>query len=148
MKIDFDFGIADLILIATLLILIWQTWLLRKDIKANAIRDLYSKWNEVSKMEVKCPKFHKMLMSEKYYYELKDLTEEELKERALAHMVLDVFSMIYHEEKSKILESNEPYIKEVMANPIMKKCWIDYHLRETWDGYEFQEYIDNTYVID
>ena len=145
--ISFDLSIAEILLIVTLLVMAWQTWLLRKDIKASVIHNLYTKWNDVSKMEIEYPILHKMLMKRDVMEELENLTDEELKERALAYMVFDVFSMLYLEKKSKIFEEGEPYINGVMTNPIMIKCWKDYHVRRAWDGYEFQHYIDKKIIM-
>lgn len=146
MTILADISIGDILLIITLLIMIWQTWLLRKEMKANVILDLYSKWNEIGKMEVEYPKFHKMLMKREILDELINLTEEQLKERALSYMVFDVFSMIYLEKKSKVFEGVDQYIKGIMTNPTMIKCWKDYQVRKAWDGFEFQTYIDKIII--
>lgn len=141
MNIKMTITIGDIILIITLTILIWQTILLRRETMMGLLRDIYGRWNFISQLEIQDPRFHKMLMSSKTLEKCRKLTYAELKKRAMAHLIFDVFSMIYL-LGGMVRKRLQPYVISVSSNPIMQKCWVEYNLRDVWTGEKFQTYMD------
>lgn len=159
----------------TLLVLIWQTRATRQEMRKTAIRNIYDRWLETTKMEVQYPELHKMFMDNQTLKALKRLSEDELRQRALSMFIFDQFAMIFNlgERKSlyarldhlvkrilrrgrilawwnrrveanrTLFDLNEDYIRRIMSNPTVIRCWRDFKLGETWKDSEYYHYIDN-----
>ncbi len=150
-----------------LMILLRQTSLLLTEMRKTSVRHMYDRWTEINKFEVSHPELHRMLMPPDTYQELAEqLSDDEIKTRALSLLVFDQFSMMYHSgEKATIwdnadnvvrplcralrleawwdvlrdrhrslIDINREYIADVISNPIVRRCWRDWRLGETWKG--------------
>jgi drug/metabolite transporter (DMT)-like permease len=175
-------SVDQMILLGTLVVtflsvlaLIWQTRLTRIEMHKGGIRHMYDRWLEISKLEIKYPELHKMFMDPSKLKRLESLTPEELRKRALALVLFDQFSMIYHlglrrsiwqvweesglrgvlkeykpseikkrwkEDSKTLYDINYEYIREIMGNPETRKCWAEYLLGETWQGFSFHDEIE------
>lgn len=93
--------VEEIVLIATLIVLIWQTASLKAQIKKSELQAIYNRYLELTKLEVDEPALHKMFMYREHYAQLPGkLTAGELRERALALLIFDQFSMIYNMSSS------------------------------------------------
>ncbi len=188
----------------TLLVLIWQTRSTRLEMRKTAVRSVYDRYLEITKMEVQYPELHKMFMDSQTLEALSKLPENEMRQRALSMFVFDQFAMIFNlgERKSllsridravsqiitrgrifrwwnrrvdasrscakldyiakkiisrliikwwkrqveasrTLFDINEDYIRRVMSNPVVIRCWRDWKLGDTWKGSEYYDYIEN-----
>ncbi|HCJ67693.1 MAG TPA: hypothetical protein DHV62_10375 [Elusimicrobia bacterium] len=116
-----------IVMIFTLLVMIWQTWLTRIEMRKTAVREIYARYLEINKLEVENPALHKMFMDKKTFEELKNLPEDELRKRALSLFIFDQFAMIYNlgERKSVYLKLN-PYIKKLFKEGKILEWWEDF----------------------
>lgn len=181
--------IGEIVLMITLIILIWQTILLRSDIRQSSIQNIYDRYQRVGFMEVVFPQLEKMTMFPDIYERLKNLSDEEIQLRALSLFIFDQFALIFNlgerqrfikkldrflgrtlrnnkvqnswlirhmpgktrlasswndfvEQGNNIWEINEPYIRQVLKNPILIHCWQDLGLSETWKGTGFYKLVE------
>lgn len=188
----------------TLFVFMWQSYATRQEMRKTAIRNVYDRYLEITKMEVQYPELHKMFVDEHTLRMLDQLSENQVKQRALSMFMFDQFALIFNlgerkslvvridnilkqgsktgrvfrwwnrrVKKSRLLakqdrivrkmlnrsvvkwwnrrveasktlfDINEDYIRHVMSNPVVVKCWRDWKLGETWKGSEYYDYINN-----
>ena len=134
--------LGDLLIFLTFVVIAWQTYLIKREMDRNVLRDLYSRWLEIGKLEYANPELHKMLMDRKTYERFKKMSDSALKQRALAWIIFDVFSMMYEQKGVRHTEETNRYLRKVLGNPIIQKNWIDFDIRKAWDGTEFKIHVD------
>lgn len=169
------FSSEEWILLGTLLVLIWQAWLGRREIRKGAIRNIYDRWLEINRLEVEHPTLHRMFMSKEVFAQLDQSDDEEIRTRALSLFIFDQFAMIYNlgerqsrltlidplvrrilrsprlrewwldylDRRRTLLDINQSYIEAVMANPLVRRCWTELRLGETWKGSRFYEFVES-----
>jgi len=137
--LDFRIAIADIILIITLLILIWQTWLLRKTIKTNTFQSIYDKYFDLDRLIIDHPELQKYITREEVYQKIKDSSEEELKSKSFIELVLDICELIYYQKKMGAYPAEITYIERVLTNPHIKEYWKT--VRGTFKE-DFVEYVE------
>jgi hypothetical protein len=136
--------LSELLLAISLIFMALQAVLLRKSIQKQSVKSLYDRWLEISKIEINDPQFHKMLLSKDVAHKLKalDLPDGEFKLRAYAVLIFDTFAWEYF-HGNPAGDATTPYIQFVLSNPVYRKCWYEYHVRDTWVGSPFQSFVDN-----
>jgi hypothetical protein len=130
-------------LVATNLVLIYQTVLLRRQVHAEAQSNLIDKWNKLSEFEMEDPDFHKLLMGDAAKSATKNLTDTQLRERAFAHMVFDICAGQYKLSRAIGGEVGVSlYLEEILSNPLLRSYWTRYHIRDAWPDDIFQKRVD------
>lgn len=137
--LDFQISVGDVILIITLLILIWQTWLLRKTIKTSTFQSIYDKYFEIDRLIIDHPELQKYITREEVYEKIKDSSEEELRKKSFIELVLDLCELIYYQKKMGVYTAEIAYIERVLTNPHIKKYWKT--SRGTFKS-DFVEYVE------
>ena len=123
-------------------LLVWQLVLLRKQIRHTLVADTYNKWIQVGLKGVEYPRLQLMELGAGFYNELKDLPEEELQRRCYAIVMFDMFSNIYQQvHKEGNYRGFRDYVKLIASNPLIRKCWQDYHVRDTF-AEPFRGFVD------
>lgn len=155
-------AVGDILVGISVLVLVWQTYLLRKEIEQQLVQELYGRWGKATELEVKYPSFHKMVVSKQVLMAIKKLSRSELRDRALAWYVFDTVAPIWRQtrpgwwkrgwekvvrviKKKDGLEFHDEVslgIERMMTNPNLQKAWCDWRLREEYKGTEFQVFVD------
>lgn len=168
-------SVDQMVLLGTLLVLIYQVAMQRRDLRKGDYRYIYDRWARISEYEIQNPALHRLLYDHSFAKDLDTLDEEKTRLRALALLVLDQFALIFKtgdrysvftkyeglvgpilarnrwlrelwaaqkERHKTVFEYNEDYIRGILCNPAMIRCWRDYKLGETWMGDEFYEYVN------
>jgi hypothetical protein len=135
----FHIFISDLVLIITLIILIWQTWLLKKSIISNTVQSIYRNYLEIDKLIVEHPEFQKYIVRKEIYPKIESLQEEELRKKSFIELVLDLCELIYYQKKAGVFSGEITYIDRVLTNPYIKDYWKT--VRGTFKA-DFVEYVE------
>ncbi|MCJ7578630.1 MAG: hypothetical protein MUO91_09280 [candidate division Zixibacteria bacterium] len=132
-------SIAEIILIITLFVLIWQTWLLRKTIKSNTFQSIYDRYFDVDRILIDYPEFQKYVTREEVYEKIKDSSVEKLREKSFIELVLDLCELIYYQKKMGTYPAEITYIDRVLTNPHIKEYWKS--VRGTYKS-DFVKYVE------
>jgi hypothetical protein len=153
---------SDFLLVVSILILAWQTFLLRKQFQQQSARGNYDYWIKAAEFQVEFPDFHRAVVSASVLQTLEQLSEAELRLRAMTWLVFDVFNALDTETKPDLIERIETKVQQIfirhkvsrrqsferdvaraISNPVLRRAWIEWRLREEFDGSEFQRMVDN-----
>jgi hypothetical protein len=108
-EVDWDV-VAQLAVVTSVLILVWQTRALKLQIARGEMQSVYDRYLEITKIEVADPRLHKMFLYGRDYARFADLTDEELHERALSLLIFDQFALIFNMSKRPRLWSMLRYL--------------------------------------
>lgn len=91
--------IAQLAVLASVLILVWQTRALKVQIARSEMQSVYDRYLEITKIEVSEPRLHRMFLYGRDFERFAHLSEDELHERALSLLIFDQFALIFNMSK-------------------------------------------------
>ena len=116
-----------IILFLTMVILIWQTWLTRVEMRKNAVRNIYERYLEINKLEVEYPILHEMFMDAETLDKLQHLSDEEMRKRALSLFIFDQFALIYNlGERPTLYRKIDPYLRRLLGKGWLLQWWNDF----------------------
>lgn len=128
--------------ICTNLVLLWQLIIFRRTLHTQTQANLTAKWNAVTALEISDSDLHRLLMNDDALAATATLTSLQLKERAFAHMVFDVFSDQFRARSAGVGVGADAYLVEVLRNPQIRRYWGTYRLRDAWRDDPFQGHVD------
>lgn len=137
--LDFHISISDIVLIITLIVLIWQTWLLRKNIRNNTFQSIYDNYFDLDRLIIEHPELQKYITRKEVYQKIKNLGDEELRKKSFIELVLDLCELIYYQKKMGAYPTEITYIDRVLTNPHIKEYWET--VRGTFKA-DFVEYVE------
>lgn len=132
-------ALALFINIAVLAFLIRQVRIMQADVRSQGHIEMIARWNAVSEHEIRSPELHKLLMNDEALAATTEYTDDDMRQRAFLHMVMDVLS-----QRQAVLEElgegehDHEYLLNLMKNPRVRKLWDEGKLASAFDGDPFQ----------
>jgi hypothetical protein len=131
-------SLSELILSITVLVLAWQSWLLRANIRSNTIVGIYDKYFELDKLFLAHPEFQQYGHS-RYP---PPLDSEARKVRSFKELVMDMCELVFYLRKTH--PYGVSYIDRVFANPNMEEYWQSVRDSYHQEKGPFADYVDGT----
>lgn len=110
-----------------------QLSMLQKQLRRTMLTDGYGKWMQIGMATLEHPRLSLMEFGAEHYEELRQLSDEELRQR--------IYSVVFFNQLSSIFKQVEgeeeypffmEYVRQVASNPMMQKCWTAFHVGETF----------------
>jgi hypothetical protein len=121
--------IGDIVLLVTLVVLVWQVILLRSDMRQKSIQNIYDRYQRVGFMEVLFPQLEKMTMFPEIYERLGNLSDDDIKLRALSLFIFDQFALIFNlGERSRFVRRFDTFFRSILQNKSVRGSWLVRHM--------------------
>lgn len=134
--------VAEVVLLITLIVLLWQTVMLRSDMRKSSIQNIYDRYQRIGFMEVFSPQLEKMTMFPDTYERLKNLSDDEIKLRALSLFIFDQFALIFNlGERPRLVRRLDKFLRGILQNKKLQGSWLVRHisgktrLASIWDNF-------------
>lgn len=127
--------LAQLAVVVSVLVLVWQTRALKLQIARTELQTVYDRYLEITKIEVAEPKLHKMFLYGRDYRRFGHLTPDQLHERALSLLIFDQFAMIFNMSRRPNLVRLAAHVSRkirFIGNRRWVRGYLDRH-RTVWE---------------
>jgi len=124
MEVTGGISIEAIAILLSVGVLSWQIWLNTREMRKAAVRNIYDRYLEITKMEVQYPELHRMFMGRDAFAELSTLGEQEVRTRALSMFVFDQFALIMNlGERPSLYTRVDPVVSRLLVIPFLRTWW-------------------------
>jgi len=128
--------IYNLLMLITLIVLVWQAYLQRKQNNMNALEQMYDRYFDFGRLVIDHPELQLYTARVDALDAISKLNKDELKKRAYIELILDCHELMFIKQTNGYYKFQEDYLLSLMANPHVIKYW------QTMRGNYRQEFID------
>lgn len=113
----------NFLVLITLIILVWQTFIQKKVREATTLEATYDRYIEFDKLIIDYPHLQLYTVRPEVYNEVAKLNPEELQKRAYIELILDCHELMFLKEHRSHYYFQEDYLRVLLANPHVKEYW-------------------------
>jgi hypothetical protein len=109
------------VLVVTLVFLIWQSIMLRRQIQASILQGIHERFLDLDRVVVEKPHLASLISASASASK----ADSRLEDKAFADLVMDTCELLFYLEKRGIYEENRQYLPELLQNEEFVKLWRD-----------------------
>ena len=114
---------STVVLVVTLLVLIWQTRLLRRSTRTAALQTVYNSYFDLDRLVLENPEYQKLIVRGELYDRIETLSQEELREKSFIELVLDMSEMLYFQHRFGGIPVDIGLVRNLATNPRIQNYW-------------------------
>jgi hypothetical protein len=115
--------VYDVLMLASVAVLIWQSILLRKTQEATILDNMYSRYLEFDRLLVEKPHLQKYAVRGELAAILSTMPNDQLERRAFIELILDRYELMFLKDRAGQYRVERGFLERLLSNPFVKEYW-------------------------